>query len=178
LKVDANIVDGYLSSMRSGDSGCFESLYEYSYNLLYAYVLSLTGDGFTAEDVVQDTFVKIINGITKYKPGTNGLAWIIQIAKNTALNYDDKQKRIVVVEYEAKTKGPEDRIAETDYIKYILKKLSVKERQVFTMYLYGEYNFREIAENLGFSVSCAERRYKSAVKKLKIALEKDGVIYE
>ena len=43
-------------------------------------------DSFLAEDVVQDSFLKIVKNIDKYKKGTNAYAWVCKIVRNTALN--------------------------------------------------------------------------------------------
>ncbi|MDD4124637.1 MAG: RNA polymerase sigma factor, partial [Eubacteriales bacterium] len=131
-----------------------------------------------AEDIVQDSYIKIFRSIGKYRPGTNGLAWIIQITKNTALNYGEKQGRVVIVDYEPKDKGHEDKIANADYLDYVLKRLTAKERQIVTLHLYGEYTLREAADLVGITVTAAEWRYQSALKKLKATLIKDGVYHE
>lgn len=174
MRVSPENVDIFLSEMKDDTDSGFVKLYEYTYELLYMYALSVVKDFALAEDVVQDTYIKIYRNISKYRPGTNGLGWVIKITKNTAINYTEKQGQVVVVEYEPKSKSHEEKIINTDYLNFLLKKLNQKERQVVTLHLFGDYTVREAANLLGISIKTAEWRYHSALKKLRAALKKEG----
>ncbi len=178
MKADKDIVEGYLAEMARGETESgFCGLYEYTYDLLYVFVLSIIKNRCEAEDAVQDSYIKILRNIQKYHPGTNGLAWMIQIAKNTALNYNEKQGKMISVEYGTKTKSHEDKVAEADYLDYVFKKLSAKERQVVALHIYGDCTIKEAAAFIGITVTTAEWRYRTAMKKLKASLAKDGVYH-
>ena len=56
----------------------------------------LTGEADDAEDVVQESFVKITASVAAYKAGSNPCAWIYRIVRNTALNYLKKYGGITV----------------------------------------------------------------------------------
>lgn len=61
-------------------------LYEYMGKTMLFVAKNVVKDDFAAEDVVQESFLKIVKNISKYKRGTNGYAWVCRIVRNTALN--------------------------------------------------------------------------------------------
>ena len=67
------------------DAG-IDLLYRYMGKNMLFVARGIVKDAFAAEDVVQDSFIKIVKHISKYKKGTNGYAWVCKIVRNTALN--------------------------------------------------------------------------------------------
>ena len=61
-------------------------LYKYMGKTMLFVACGVIKDDFLAEDVVQDSFLKIIQNIDQYKKGTNGYSWICRIVRNTAIN--------------------------------------------------------------------------------------------
>ena len=63
---------------------------------LRAFALSLTREGASADDLVQDTIVKAWTHIDKFQPGTNLRAWMYRILTNTYINtYRKKQRKLL-----------------------------------------------------------------------------------
>lgn len=60
---------------------------------IFVLPLSISNDYFIAEDILQETFVKVINNIDSFTKGTNAKAWVLTIARNTAINHVNKLKR-------------------------------------------------------------------------------------
>jgi RNA polymerase sigma-70 factor (ECF subfamily) len=174
VKIEKATVDSLISGFYNGSRDDFDALYRYTREFLYIYALTVVGDSYIADDAVQDAFIRVYRYINKYRPGTNGLAWLIQITKNTAINAKNNREKVVIVD-ETRQKSPvydpgtiaEDRL----YVDYMLKKLTEGERQVVMLHLFGELAVREVAEILGVPVTTAEWRYKSALKKLKKAID-------
>jgi RNA polymerase sigma-70 factor (ECF subfamily) len=142
---------------------------------MYFYALSIVKDRHTAEDVVQDVYVKVYRNIKSYKPGTNGLMWMIKITKNTAIDAKNDRPLIVITEKAGKGKSPEFAVTGAAFVDYILASLKKNERRVVVMRLYGGCTFGEVASSLGITENAAEIRYRSAMKKLKVKLEKEGI---
>ena len=68
---------------------------------LYNFALRMTGDGYDANDLVQDTFLKAFRFFDKFEKGTNCKAWLFRIMKNTFINsYRKKTKEPDKVDYE------------------------------------------------------------------------------
>ncbi|MDD4124230.1 MAG: RNA polymerase sigma factor [Eubacteriales bacterium] len=175
--IEKSTVDGYICGFRDGNRDDFDALYRYTREFLYMYALSVVKDRFAADDAVQDAFIRVYRYAEKYKPGTNALAWLIEITKNAAINAKNDRGAVVIVDKSSRAEkaieGPERAAADADYMEYMLKKLSAGERQVVTVHLYGDCTLKETAEILGIPATTAEWRYKSALKKLKRALEAD-----
>lgn len=169
-------VDGYLTRIKEKDKAAFEDLYIYSKELLYVYALSVTGDRISAEDAVQESFVKIWQNASGYHPGRNGLAWIITITKNTAIDEREKRKRIVVSDEltkKGRQKSHENAVVNSSYVEFIMKCLKPAERQVAMLHIYGDYTIKEIASLLSIPHTTAQWRYTSALKKLKAAIVRE-----
>jgi RNA polymerase sigma-70 factor (ECF subfamily) len=182
VKIEKSTVDSYICGFRDGNIEYFDSLYRYTREFMYMYALSVVKNSFAADDAVQEAFIRVYRYAKKYKPGSNGIAWLIEITKNAALCVKNRADSIVIVETSSDKERQgisyENTIVSKDYVNYMLKKLSSGERQVVVLHLYGDCSVREAACILGIPVTTAEWRYKSALKKLKNALEKDGVRYE
>ncbi|MDD4124223.1 MAG: RNA polymerase sigma factor [Eubacteriales bacterium] len=179
MRLDPTVIDGYLSGVKTGSKESFESVYRYSKELLYVYALSVTGDRLGAEDAVQEAYVKVWQNADKYKPGGNGLAWLITIARHAALDEKDKRRCIVVSDETAKKglrKSHEEAVVCADYVDFIMKNLKENERQVAMLHIYGDYTIKDIAVMLNIPVTAAQWRYTSALKKLKAALVREGTV--
>ncbi len=79
-------IDRLLLKVAKGDNDAFEYLYLHTYKGVFAFLYTYLHNYADTEDAMQTTFLKIKRGISSYRAGTNGRAWILQIAKNHALN--------------------------------------------------------------------------------------------
>ena len=175
MKVESTEVEKLLCGFKDGNEGDFDRLYTYTKDLLYYFAFSITRDRQIAEDVVQETFVKIYRGAGGYRPKTSALSWMLKITKNAAIDENEKRPAIVVKESVIGCKSHEFAVTGTLFVDFVLGHLKKPLRQVVVMHLYGEYTYPEIAEILGISASAAEWRYRTAMKKLRALLEKEGV---
>ena len=86
--VDKNLViDQCLISLANGNNDAMDSLYVIIKNDIYAYALSKVRNKFDADDIMQDTFLKIYENAKLYKPMGKGLAWIFTIETNVINRY-------------------------------------------------------------------------------------------
>jgi RNA polymerase sigma factor (sigma-70 family) len=69
------------------DPAAFEELAERLYQRVYNWIVPLVHDPYTAEDLCQETWIKIGRSIGRYQPGSNFIAWAHTIAKNTTLDH-------------------------------------------------------------------------------------------
>ena len=152
----------------------FDQYYEPIRNFLYYKV----GDMAVAEDIAQDTFVKIWDKRADVKKETlKNLAYTI--AGNMAKNHFKHQK--VVFDYE-KGSGLSDRSQETPQYQLEEKEFQVKlqasidalpdgNREVFLMNRIDKLTYQEIADRLGLSVKAIEKRMHKALALLRETLE-------
>jgi len=161
----------------------------YGFNLLvrkyqqriYMHIRRLVITHDDANDVVQDTFVKVWKNLKGFRSESNLYTWIYRIATNEALSFLQKKKRkylFASIDYNSKlTKNLEDdNYYNGDEIQLRLQKalltLPDKQRLVFNMKYYDDLKYDEISEMLGTSVGALKASYHIAVKKIeKIILE-------
>lgn len=143
------------------------SLYEQYKNGIFRYVLSITKDPCLAEDVLQDTFVKLLSGDTSIAPGKEQ-AWLYRVARNQCYDYLRKAKR-----ERPHTQMPSGLDAPYEYIDLIAS-LSPREREIVTLKIVGGLTHREIGAVLGITAKAAQKRYERAIATLREKEDEDG----
>lgn len=144
-----------------------EKLYQDYFAVVYKYILSISRDPLTAEEITQETFFKAMKKIDSYRGDCSIRVWLCQIAKN--LYYDDlkKQSRFekLTEEYVDASLSVEEtmvRDADRKLINQILHSLKEPYKEVFTLRAYGELSFSEIAELFDKTTSWARVTYHRA----------------
>lgn len=140
------------------------------------YAGSLTMNQEDANDLVQDTYLKVIQNSDYYKEDTNLKAWVYTIMKNTFINsYRRKQRSKVVVEQTEDlyhlnnfVSSPSDAADMNFYVKDINEKILDKkedQRRPFEMFLDG-FKYQEIADAMSISIGTVKSRIFFTRKKL------------
>src|SRR5215831_3968164 len=78
--------DELLRQVAGGDMRALEALYRGMRVRVFAVALAVTGDRGVAEDVMQDTFVRVYSAAPAYRPGSRARAWVLTIARHLALD--------------------------------------------------------------------------------------------
>lgn len=140
----------------------------------YAYSLTVNQDD--ADDLLQDTYLKVMQYSTYFKEETNLKAWVYTIMKNTFINnYRKKQRSKVVFDqsedlyYLNNSVSDAADAADAKYYaseinKMILRK-NEEQRKPFEMYLDG-YKYHEIADEMNISIGTVKSRIFFTRKKL------------
>ncbi|AUC14524.1 RNA polymerase subunit sigma-70 [Tenacibaculum sp. SZ-18] len=128
-----------------------------------------------ADDVLQNTFIKIFRNIDSFKGDSKLYSWMYRIATNesiTFLNKKAKQQNVDITEYQQQAVSTlkSDDWFSGDEIKIILQEaiatLPQKQRLVFNMKYFDDMKYNEIAEVLETSVGALKASYFHAVKKI------------
>lgn len=158
-----------LVKVGEGDISALEKLYRELGNGVYCYALSILSDESTAEDVLQDTFVRVFTMARTYTPGKNGRVWVYAIAKNLCLDRLRAAKHAVPRSEDGEDGEPDpsalDFVSDTE-LKDALEKLDGDSRQIVLLHLAAGLKFREIASLHGVKQSKVEWTYYSAVRQL------------
>lgn len=169
-------IDAVLKRIANGDNDAFEKLYIETKRGVYAFLYSYFNNRADCEDAVQTTYLKIKTNISQYQTGTNGLAWILQIAKNTALNEIRAKtgyQKLKSTDVGAQTDSF-DSVALKDTVMSAMKRsLDEEEQRIIIMHVIWSYKHKEIAEILGRPIGTVTSKYKRAVDKLKRALKEE-----
>lgn len=129
-------------------------------NGIYRYALSITKDPYLAEDVLHDTFVKVLSGGIRCAPGKEQ-AWLYRIARNLCYDHLRKAKR-----EQAYTEPPAQSDSRFEYIE-LISSLSPMEQEIVTLKIVGGLTHREIGSVLGITSGAAQKRYERAISTLR-----------
>ena len=176
---DKELVQRY----QNGDVASFELLVDRYQNKVYSYVLMLVKDKQLADDIFQDTFLKIIRTIKAgaYKEEGKFIQFAMRIAHNLIIDYFRKSKRLPMVDptkedYDmldnARFTDPsieEQIITEQihDDIRKMVEYLPEEQREVLTMRMYADMSFKEIADATNVSINTALGRMRYALINLR-----------
>lgn len=167
-------IDSALRQIAAGDNDAFARLYTETRRGVYAFLFSYFRDSADCEDVMQTTYLKIKQNIGQYQPGTNGLSWILQIAKNTALNELRSRSARRKLEETAMTVTEDDRSCDSMETRFALmeilkRELDEEEQRIVILHVLWGYKHREIAGILQCPLGTVTSRYKRAAAKLRAA---------
>lgn len=123
-----------------------------------------------AEDAVQDSFIKILEKSGRFKPNTNGYAWICKIVYNTALNAK-KRERITTDVDACFDLSDGVNVAERSTaeltVEQAMSVLTDLERQVIYQKYFMDFTVRDSAKALGISKSSVSRTVIAAEEKMR-----------
>ena len=133
---------------------------------IYRFALSILRSPQQAEDVLQETFVKLLCG--KFSSPTPGRekAWLFKVARN--LCYDILRRRIRELELTPEIAAPEGE--NWEFIELIAP-LSQDERAIVSLKFIGGFTHKEIAKITGTTVHASKKRYERAIQKLRTEME-------
>ena len=175
---EGRLEERLLPLVGQGDPEAFEVLYRSTEKAVYALALSILRNPHDAEDIVQETYLKVRAAAHLYVPQGKPLAWLFTITKNLCRDLLRSQSRT-----EAAPDGAEDDLRfsyvsdPTDrlVLEAALKALGEEERQVVLLHAASGLKHREIARDLGLPLSTVLSRYSRALKKLQRYLTEEGV---
>lgn len=152
------------------------------YEAVYRYVLSLCRNEVEAQDITQETFLKAMKSSGKFEWGSSLYTWLCAIAKNLWFNNCKKYNREIFPEDMASVQNKmqvpvEQNIFEKDatmHIHRILHNLPEPYKEVFSLRMFGQLSFAEIAGLFSKTESWARVTYHRARKMIGEKMRKDG----
>ena len=184
---DQELIGRYLT----GNQSSLEKLIHRHKNRIFAYILMIVKEKELAEDLFQDTFIKVINTIRSgsYKEEGKFIQWAMRIAHNLIIDHFRKSKRIPTIENRddfdifEKVRIPVESIEEriiTEQIHKDVKKLidylPKEQREVLIMRHYGDMSFKDIAEVTNVSINTALGRMRYALINLRKLVDEKNII--
>jgi RNA polymerase sigma-70 factor (ECF subfamily) len=175
----------------NGNNMAFDVLLERHQKRVYNYILHLVKDTDIANDVFQETYVKIIMTIKQGKYYADGkfASWQLRIAHNVVIDYFRQEKSEAIVstdeaDYDLLNRRElsdntiEDVLVDSairDDIRHLIKVLPQEQRQVLIMRYYSNMSFKEIAERTGVSINTALGRMRYAIINLRRIAEENCI---
>lgn len=186
-KGDASLIQEYIE----GNERALEAIILRHKLKIYNFIYSKVFDRDTAEDIFQETFIKVIKTLKRgvYNEEGKFLPWVMRIAHNLVIDYFRKSNRIPIFdnndEYDIfQLIGDGNPTIESsminDQVVEDLQKLIVElpddQKEVLTMRLYKDMSFKEIAESTGVSINTALGRMRYAIINLRKMIEEHQII--
>lgn len=175
------IIEQCLISLAENKLEAMDKLYETISKDVYAFAISKVRDKFDAEDITQDTFIRVYENAKLYTPIGKPLAWIFTIETNVINRYFNLKNRNNNIEDESILEQVEDssnidesKEIKNDYLRKLLLNLSEIEREIISLHLVSDLKFREIAKLLNKPLSTILSKYNRAIKKLKQIVKEEN----
>ena len=177
----------------TGNSQSFSILVDRYHKRVYGFIFSKVKDADLADDVFQDTFVKVIKNLRlgKYKDHGRFLSWVMRIAHNIIIDhfrkinrlpkYDSKHDDLDILDrLIEKSNSIEDLIIETQIhadLSILIDELPKTQREVLRMRLFQEMSFKDIGEQTGVSINTALGRMRYVLLNLRKLIEERNLIF-
>ncbi|GAA0177879.1 RNA polymerase sigma factor [Clostridium sediminicola] len=180
LENDIQLVESTLK----GDIRGFEKLVERYQMLAMKYIYNIVKDSTTTEDICQEVFITVYNKLDTYNKKYKFSNWLIQIAKNKAIDYVRKRNKVKTLNIEdaynvsSNEISPEENaeLKETkSTINNYLKTLNEQDKQILLLKYSTERTFKDISLILKIPESTVKRRFykvRQEFKKYILGLEK------
>jgi len=184
---DALLVKNYIA----GDENALALLINRHQSKIYGFIYSKMADRDIADDVFQDTFIKVIKTLKSNSYNEEGkfLPWVMRISHNLIVDHYRKNKKMPMLRETEEfsifsiladtSMNVEGRII-TDVIEKdlqrIIKQLPEDQKEVLVMRIYQDLSFNEIAELTGVSINTALGRMRYALMNLRKLIEKNQII--
>ena len=151
----------------------FSELLDTYQERLYWHIRKIVSTHENADDVLQNTFIRIYKSIQNFQEKSSLHTWMYRIAYNESIRFLDKNKKKDYDNIDAISESNLEVLFEDEYfdgdeiqkkLTKIINKFSVKQKRVFQMKYFDDLSFRKISEILEVSESTLKSTYYAAVK--------------
>lgn len=180
MAFDHGQLNEILRILKAGNAEALDGILITVGRRMYALALGIVKNREDAEDVLQDSFLKIAKGIHAYREDTNGYAWVMRIVRNCAFDLLRKRKIRATEDIDSffhlsDESYSEEKQARSLVLEEAISRLPQEEKRVIYYRYYLDFTVRDIARETGMSKSGVQRTVESAEKKLKEFLgQNDG----
>lgn len=143
----------------------FDEFYNLTSKLVYHVIIGIVHRREVAEDVMQETYTKFLENIDSVSLDNSPLAYLVQIARNTSINYYNKNKREV---FDDNFIDEQLEYNEINRVSLgIIDYLDGYEKDIVTMHIVGNMKFKDIANAINKPLGTVLWAYNKAIKYLK-----------
>lgn len=186
-RADVQLVHQYLM----GDRAALDVLIQRFLGRVYRFVLRYARNAHDAEDITQETFVRMWRNLKQFDRDRNFTTWMFQIAKHAAIDYARRNARhasvaaldaacaLGALDAQASRMMPRlddllGRVGDARAVIVMLERLPANDRLVLILRYQRELTFREIGEELGEPLHTVKSRHRRALVRLRTALDTLG----
>lgn len=184
---DALLVNKYVI----GDENALAILIKRHQSKIYGFIYSKIADRDLADDIFQDTFVKVIRTLKSKSYNEEGkfLSWVMRIASNLIIDHYRRNKRMpmlreteefsifsVLKDTSLNIENELISFQVQEDLKKIIEELPGDQREVLIMRIYQDLSFKEISDLTGVSINTALGRMRYALMNMRKVIEKNKII--
>ena len=179
-------VEPLLERYLSGDAFAFEQLVGLYQDRLYGYLERFLGDAHLAEDVFQQTFLKVAEKVHGFDHRSSFSTWLFAIARNTALDEMRHRRRTPIPQSLDRDNSPEPIAKDPsplealvsgeskERILAVVAELPPTQREAFLLKEEADLGFQEIADIIDCPKETVKSRFRLAVEKIRLTLITEG----
>ena len=173
---DNELIDSY----RNGNYASFDILLARHQAKVYGYIISVVKDREIADDIFQDTFLKVVHTINAglYKEENKFIHWVMRIAHNLIVDHFRRTSKLPTVNKNdfllENLRVADDNVEKMliksqtrQDIRKLIRQLPAEQRRVVILRHYGKMEFKDIAEQTGVSINTALGRMRYAIINLR-----------
>ncbi len=175
---DKDLVHLYVS----GDESALATLLSRHKSKIYTSIYLLVKDRYLAEDIFQDTFIKVINTLKSGKYNEEGkfLPWVLRISHNLVIDHFRREKRNPTITNQdgfdifdvlgiSEESIEDKKLRDENHkeLKVLIQQLPEEQKEVLIMRHYADLSFKEIADLTGVSINTALGRMRYALNNLR-----------
>ena len=184
---DALLVKSYIS----GNENALSTLVNRHQSKIYGFIYSKLSDRDVADDVFQDTFIKVIKTLKSNSYNEEGkfLPWVMRIAHNLIIDHYRKNKKMpmlreteefsifsIISDNSLNIEGKMISDQVENDIQKIIEELPDDQKEVVMLRIYQDLSFKEISDLTGVSINTALGRMRYALLNLRKVIEKNNII--
>lgn len=176
-------VAGDVLAVQRGDRDAFSSLLARYQNRLYRYLLRWVHEPATAEDLFQQTWMRVIENIRRFNPKRNFDAWLFAVARNIVIDYLRRRRPASLEEpvgedlplsecLSANTPGALEQVLRSERAELVQRALEYQPpvyREILSLRFEEEMKLEEIAEVLSIPLGTVKSRLARALERLRTA---------
>jgi len=187
LITDATLISSYIN----GDENALEKLIVRHKQKIFSFIYSKVYDRDIAEDVFQDTFIKVIRTLKRgaYNEEGKFLPWVMRISHNLVIDHFRKSNRMPKFSnsgefsifsvlsdsaLDAEKSLIKDQVQQD--VRRIIEELPVDQKEVLVMRMYNDMSFKEISEKTGVSINTALGRMRYAIINMRKIIDKHNIV--
>lgn len=165
---ESELIDGCLANDRLAQ----RELYERYCKAMYTAAYRITNDFDSANDVLQDAFIKIFRALPRFRRESTLGAWIKTIVVRTALSHIKRNMKLEPLDQHAREEAIDwGHRLDAEYLERAIQALPAGYRAVFVLIEIEGYPHKEVAEMLGISVGTSKSQLYHAKKRLRESLK-------
>lgn len=159
--------------LNSGDPKAFAVIFETYHQKVYYFHLRKVKNALQAEELTQQTFIKLWQGRAAFSPDASLDAFCFTIARSVLIDHfrrqaaERKRQQLITAYVPEEIEETASGFESTDYLRAVVSKLPPVRRHVVLLKIVEGYSNKEVAERLSISIKTVEDHYSKAVRQLR-----------